>query len=499
MNGKDGLTRRQALGLGAAGFTFLPSHVLGRQGALPPSEKMNLAFVGCGMAGRTQVGALNSQNIVALCDVDWREGAGRGAGAAAPAAAAGQGQGAARGGAPGGRGGGGSAAAGIAAQYPNAKRYTDWRKMLEELDKQIDGVVVSTPDHTHIHCVIAAMKMGKHVMCDKPLGHSVHETQLMMAAAKKYKKSITDTVIQGHASEDCRSVVEWIRDGAIGDVQEAHFYQYETARQVPLSYYDEIPKVKDENPIPDGMSWDLWIGPAPYRNFNTFYHPNRWRYWYDFGTSKLGDHGPHYIDPAHWALDLSEPATVELVETDPEWDPVPDKTQKYPRFAVVRYEYPKKGKRPALTAYWHHNDKMPPLSKFWKEGERFPWTGGAVIIGTKGAIAHGEIYASKPGALNLVKLYPEELDKSYKRPAKTIPRIATSHWMEWVECAKAGKPTSCDFQFGGEVCMISMLGDIAIRNKGMKLHWDAKGGKFKEAEANKFLQRQYRKGWELPA
>jgi len=122
--------------------------------------------------------------------------------------------------------------------------------MLEEMDKQIDGVVVSTPDHTHIHCVLASMKMGKHVLCEKPLGHSVHETRLMMDAAKKYKKSITHTMIQGHASEDCRSIVEWVQDGAIGEVQEAHFYQYETERQVPLSYYDEIPKVKDEVPFP---------------------------------------------------------------------------------------------------------------------------------------------------------------------------------------------------------------------------------------------------------
>jgi hypothetical protein len=305
-------------------------------------------------------------------------------------------------------------------------------------------------------------------------------------------------MIQGHASEDCRSIVEWVQDGAIGEVQEAHFYQYETERQVPLSYYDEIPKVKDEVPVPENLSWDLWIGPAPSRNFNAFYHPNKWRYWYDFGTSKLGDHGPHYIDPIYWALELGAPSTVELVQTDPEWDPVPDKTQKYPRFAVVRYEFPARGKKPPVTVYWHHHDQMPPLSKFWKAEDKFPWTGGGIIIGSKGAIPYGEIYASKPGALQLVKLIPEELDKEYKRPAKTIPRIATSHCMEWVECVKAGKQTSCNFEYGGNVSMIAMLGDIAIRNKGMKLHYDAKAGKFKEAEANRLFQREYRKGWELP-
>ena len=204
MSGKNGITRRQALGLGAAAgaFTFIPARVLGRGGQAPPSEKMNLAFVGCGAAGRTQINSLKSQNIVALCDVDWREGAGRGMG--------------------------GTAAA-LAKQYPDAKRYPDWRVMLHEMDKQIDGVVVSTPDHTHAHCVITALKMGKHVMCEKPLGHSVHETRAIMAAEKKYKKPVNQTVIQGHASEDCRAMVEWLRDGVIGDVQEVHFYQYETS------------------------------------------------------------------------------------------------------------------------------------------------------------------------------------------------------------------------------------------------------------------------------
>jgi predicted dehydrogenase len=461
-----------ALGAAAGGFALLPSKTLGFQGAVPPSDKMNLAFVGCGMAGRNQINSLNSQNIVALCDVDWRESTG-------------------------GRGFVGTAAA-LAKQYPGARRYTDWRIMLQEMEKQIDGVVVSTPDHTHIHCVIAAMKMGKHVLCEKPLRHSVHETRAIMAAEKKYPKSITHTVIQGHASEDCRSIVEWVRDGAIGDVREVHVYEYETERQVPLSYYDDIQHVKDETPVPPELTWDLWIGPAPYRNFNPLYHPNKWRYWYDFGTSKLGDHGPHYLDPVYWALNLGYPETIETVKTDPQWDAVTDKNQKYPRFAVVRYDFPARGKMPAVAVFWHHDDQMPPLSKWWKPEVKAP-TGGGIIIGSKGAISFGPIYSSKPGALQQVKLVPEELDKEYKRPAQTVPRIASSHCMEWVECSKAGKQTSCNFEYGGNVSLISMLGDIAIRNKGMKLHYDAKSGKFKESEGNRFFQREYRKGWELPA
>ena len=188
MNHLDGMSRRRALALGtaAAGFTILPPHVLGRQGALAPSEKLNLAFIGVGMAGRTQINEMASQNIVALCDVDWRP------------SASGRAPGGARGGPRGGT------AAGIAAKYPSAKRFEDWRVMLQEMDKQIDGVVVNTPDHTHAQAVLTAMKMGKHVFCEKPLGISVQENRVMMAAEKKYRKVITSTCVQGHASEDCR-------------------------------------------------------------------------------------------------------------------------------------------------------------------------------------------------------------------------------------------------------------------------------------------------------
>ncbi|MEO8595459.1 MAG: Gfo/Idh/MocA family oxidoreductase [Candidatus Solibacter sp.] len=471
MNSKDGITRRKALALGAAtaGFTFIPARVLGREDAPPPSDKMNLAFMGLGLAGRTQVNAMSSQNIVALCDVDWREGSGRGMMGAASA---------------------------VAKQHPEAKRFDDWRVMLQEMDKSIDGLVVNTPDHTHAHAVIMAMKMGKHIFCEKPLGHSMHETRALMAAEKKYKKLTTSTCIQGHASEDCRSLVEWVRDGAIGEVREAHVYEYETVRPGAPSYYDDLKHVNDDVPVPPELKWDLFIGPAPSRPFNPMYHPNKFRYWYDFGTGKLGDHGPHYIDPVYWALDLGMPETIEA-EADPAWDTVTDKTQKYPQFAVVRYGFPARGKKPPVTMTWHHTDQKPPLPK-WLKPEDQPPSGGGMIVGTNGAIVFGPIYASKPGAIQQVKLYPEELNRDYKRPAPTIPRIATSHWMEWVECAKAGKPTSADFAYGGAISELALLGDIAIRNKGTMLHYDAKGGKFKEAEANRFFQREYRKGWELP-
>jgi predicted dehydrogenase len=469
MDSTKGITRRRALTLGAVagGFTFLPSHVLGRGGATPPSDKMNLAFMGCGMAGRSQISALKSENIVALCDVDWREGSGRGMSGAAVA---------------------------LAKQYPNAKRYDDWRVMLKELDKSIDGVVISSTDHTHAHCAITSMKMGKHVFCEKPLAHSIHETRAIMAAEKKYKKTINHTVVQGHASEDCRAVVEWVKDGAIGEVREAHFYQIERAS---ATYYDDLKHIDDDVTLAPELKWDLWIGPAPTRKFNSMYHPNRWRYWIDFGTSKLGDHGPHYMDPIVWALDLKLPETLEA-NTDAGYDAT-DRTQKYPALAQVKYGYPARGKMPPMTLTWHHWDKMPPMPKWIKPEDKIP-SGGGMIVGSKGAIVFGEIYASKVGAIQTAKLYPEELDRNYKRPAQTIPRIASSHWMEWVECVKAGKQTSCNLAYGGLLSEIALLGDIAMRNKGKILKYDSKAGKFSNSpEANAMFQRSYRKGWELPA
>ena len=189
------------------------------------------------------------------------------------------------------------------------------------------------------------------------------------------------------------------------------------------------------------------------------------------------------------------PETIEA-ETDAEWDKA-DKTQMFPRFSIVRYTFPARGKLPPFTLTWHHSDKMPPLPKGWKAEEKAPAAGG-IITGSNGAIVFGPLYASKPGEMRQVKLVPEELNKDYKRPDKTLPR-PSSHWLEWVECAKAGKPASATFAYGGGVTQIALLGNIAMLNKGKILRFDAKQGKFKDnPEANRMLARTYRKGWELP-
>jgi predicted dehydrogenase len=447
----------------------------------PPSEKMNVAFIGiAGGYGNRALEELSSQNIVAICDVDWRTREQQAARFITPVE--------------------------VAARHPNTRRFDDWRQMLEELGKSIDGVVVCTPDHTHAIAAITAMKMGKHVFCEKPLAHTVNEVRAMMAAERKYKVA-TQTGIQGHASEDLRSLVEWVRDGAIGDVKEVHLF--EGARPQPAagtpppanrpagaSIYESIAHLDDDIPVPPEVKWDLWLGPARYRRYNPMYLPVRWRSWLDFGTGVLGDHGPHFIDPIYWALDLGFPDTIEA-ETDPEYDPAKN-TQTFPRMAIVRYTFPARGAKPPVTLTWHANH-MPPLPRFVKAEDKFP-TGGGMLVGTRGAIVYGPIYNGTPDKTvpGLVRLLPEELDRSYQRPVKSLPR-PQSHWLEWVECAKAGRQPSAGFGYGGIITQIALLGDIAIRNKGTLLRFDSKAGKFTNHDAaNEAFKYFSRPGWELP-
>ncbi|MDX6457118.1 MAG: hypothetical protein QOE55_815 [Acidobacteriaceae bacterium] len=477
------VTRRKAIALGAAGsFTFLPPRVLGRSGMYAPSDKLNIAFIGIGITGWTNIRQLASQNIVGLCDVDWRTPAELGSRANDMASATIQ-------------------------KYPDVKRFDDWRVMLETLEKQIDAVVISTSDHTHAVAALTALKMGKHVYCEKPLAHNVQEVRAMMQSARVHPTLATQTGFQGHASEDLRSIVEWVRDGAIGTVRGVHVFQqgYKprpgdipvrpaagTASSDPL--YRQIEHVNDQVPVPPLVKWDLWLGPAPTRNYNPMYVPLRWRNWLDFGTGILGDHGPHFFDPVVWALNLGFPESVQA-ETDAGYDPTVN-LQTFPRTAKVEYMFPARENRPAVSLTWFGN-RTPPIPPEWNKELEFP-DGGGIIYGTKGSIVYGPMYRSEPGSVKLVWLLPEELDRSYKRPAKTLPRPA-SHWLDWANAAKESRQTTGNFEYGGLVTQICLLGNIAIRLKGQKLNFNPATQRFtNSAAANAMFQRIYRPGWELP-
>jgi predicted dehydrogenase len=483
------ISRRSLLAAGAAGFTILPPHVLGRGGAEPPSEKVNVAVIGIGCRGEINVSELASQNLVALCDVDWRPLANY----QYPRACE------------------------VIKRHPNAKKYDDWRIMLEKEDKNLDAVVVATPDHVHAFAAITAMKMGKHVYVEKPLAHSISEVRAILAAEKKYKVT-TQTGNQGHSSEDCRMIVEWVRDGAIGDVKEVHLFLRAgilgiSGGSTGVPPYDTIPKLlAEDHPVPKELNWDLWIGPAPMRKFNPVYLPNAWRRWMDFGTGSLGDYNCHYLDPALWALDLGFPESVEA-NPDAGYDPATNK-QTYAAAAEIKWNFPARGNKPPVSVYWHYganSGNIPLPMGFKPDVDKLPSAGGGVLYGTRGSIVYGPIYASLPrtastgeykpitwGTPQKVRLYPDELDKSYKRPAPTLPR-PFSHWVDWLDALKARKSAGCNFTYGGLLTQIGHMGNIACRQKGKVLYYDEKAGKFKNNdEANQMFQRPYREGWKLP-
>jgi len=495
-------SRRELLsaGAGLAGITFLPASVLGQGGIAPPSERMNLAFVGIGMRGAADLQALAelNQNVVALCDVDWSTSSAFG------------------------RGGAGRGTVATAAKYPQAKRYDDYRKMLHEQDKNIDGVVIATPDHTHAVIALEAMKMKKHVYVEKNMCRTVEEARRMIAFEKKYKV-IGQTGNQGHSSEDIRLIVEWFRDGAIGDVKTVHLFHKDTAsspRALPQTKldvtYENIPKLlTQEHPVPEGLQWDLFLGPAKQRPYNPAYHPNRWRAWVDFGTGNPGDYVNHLYDPIAWALNLGYPTSVEATpEQGYDW-----KTNKevYPWSGVIRWTFPARGKMPPVEVFFHYGPNKEaemPKPPGWKEGQdKILAQGGGFMFGTKGAMSFGALYASKPlvastdlsqavswGTPEVVRLWPPELNKEYKRPEKTLPRVL-NHYADWVESVKANKPASSSLAYGGVMSEVALLGNAANAEPGKVLEYDAKAGRFKNSEeANRMVaKRPYRAGWELPS
>ncbi|WP_213803514.1 Gfo/Idh/MocA family oxidoreductase [Granulicella sp. dw_53] len=433
------------------------------------NDKANIAFIGIGNYGAQNLTELARENIVAVCDVDWRTRA------QLP-----------------GRGG---LASEVAAKYPQAKRFDDWRIMLESMDRQIDAVVVCTADHVHAVAAITAMKMGKHVYCEKPLAHTIGQVRAMTAAAHKYPQQATQTGIVGHASEDVRRIVEWVRDGAIGKIEKIDVWQSDwTAGQRYTSPYDEIAHVQDQVVVPAEVKWDLWLGPAPERPYNPMYLPLRWRNWLDFGTGILGDHGPHFMDPVIWALDLGYPDEISA-DTDPGYVGAA-RQQMFARYSHVNYHFPAKGARAAVPLKWY-GYATPEIPKGWNKSEPFP-TGGGILHGTKGTLVFGPVYNSKPGAPKQVWLLPEEVDREYKRPDATIAR-PQSHWLEWIDAARDGKQPSANWQYGGLVTEICLLGNIAIQHAGTTLRFDPKSRSFtNSAAANSMFDHGTRARWKLP-
>ena len=438
-----GINRRAFLkgsALTAAAFTIVPRHVLGGVGFTAPSDKLNLAGVGVGGMGKENLKNLTSENIVALCDVDF------------------------------------DFAAKVFEAYPKAKQYKDYREMLDR-QKDIDGLVVATSDHTHAVIALAGMQMGKHLYVQKPLTATVHEARVLAQEAGR-SKVVTQMGNQGHASDDARLLNEMVQAGMIGDVTEVHVW---TNRPV---WPQGIPYPTDTPPVPDTLAWDLFLGPAPYRPYNPAYHPFKWRGWTDYGVGAIGDMGAHLIDHPYWALDLDAPESVSATST-------PFNKESYPLATVVTYQFPKKGKRPAVKMVWYDGGLQPPVAEIL-EKEKLDWGGGGLMIGSKGMLLY-DTYGRNPRLLPTA-----EKMQGFKAPKQTYKRISTSHEMDWVNAIKENRTPSSPFSYAGPLTETMLLGVVALYAPNKVLRWDSANMTFTNApELNPYVRREYRDGWTL--
>lgn len=434
------INRRQFVGslaIGTAGA--VAGRVRAATGFRFANEKLNIAVIGCGGRGAGNLAGVAGENIVALCDVDQNR------------------------------------AAAAFARFPAAKKYRDFRKMLDQLEDQIDAVVVSTPDHTHAAAVAMALEMDKHCYCEKPLAHSVYEARVVSELAAK-KNVATQMGTQMHATDNYRRAVELVTSGTIGSVNEVHVWCGK----------DRSARPRSENPqaLPAHLDWDLWLGPAPFRPYDPCYVPGQWRWWWSFANGLLGDMGCHYMDLPFWALRLRHPTSVEAETPDAH-------SETTPRLLKVRYQFSARDDLPPVNFTWYHGPVPPAVLKekglpIWKRGGSGP-VSGVLFVGSQGMLM---------ADFNRRKLFPESKFADFKPPEPTIPD-SPGHHQEWITACKTGAPTTCNFDYSGALTEAVLLGNVAFRT-GKRLEWDSvnlRASNF--PEANKFLRREYRDGWTL--
>ncbi len=399
---------------------------------ISPADKINLAVVGAGGRGADNLGDFKTTgavNVVALCDADWNR------------------------------------AADSFKAYPDAKKYSDWRKMFDA-EKNFDAVLVATPDHNHAIVSVNAMKLGKHVYCEKPLAHSIWEVRQMAKAAAE-KGVATQMGTQGHAFEGTRRAVEVIRSGAIGDVKELHVWTDRPAGWWPQG----VGRPSDTPAVPQGLDWDVWLGPAPERPFNPAYVPFKWRGFWDFGTGAIGDMGIHNLDTAYWGLELGVPTSVSIKDCSPALT-VPASKETAPLWSILELHFPGRGKQPPVKMTWYDGGKLPPKELFQGEPIVYP-DGGSLVIGSRGTLFTRTWHGGE-SKLDMFVLLPKKQFDGYKPPEKTLPRPASHHQGFVDACRGMGKTYS---NFG---------------------YWDAAGMKAKGCpEADEFIKPAFRAGWTL--
>jgi predicted dehydrogenase len=443
--------------LAAAALHVVPGYVVGARGQTAPSDKLNIAAIGVGGMGRSNLRrCAETENIVALCDIDK------------------------------------NFAAKTFKEFPKATIYTDYREMLEK-QKDIDAIIIATPDHSHAPIAMDVMRAGKHVYVQKPLTHSIYEARVLTEAARKYKVA-TQMGNQGHSGDGARLIVEWIAAGAIGNVHTVHAW---TNRPVwPQGV--EVGRPAETPAVPEGFDWDRWLGPAPLRPYHPTYHPGKWRAWWDFGTGSLGDLGCHVLDPVFWALKLKYPTSAEgCISTYWEefWKKTEPKNETYPRSTIVRFKFPEREGMVPVTLTWWDGGLMPERPEELEEGRKMgDDDGGALFIGDKGKIMCG-CYGRGP------RLIPETKMQAFQRPDPTIPRIPggeSGHEKDWIRACKGGQPASSNFDYSGPLTEMVLMGNLAVRFPDRRLLWD--GEKMRvtnDDKANEYVRRKYREGWKL--
>ena len=418
----------QSAALTAAVVSLGEQNSTAQQPSKSPNEKLNIAVIGIAHQGRYNLDNVRSQNIVAICDIDDK------------------------------------LLAEAAATLPNPATYNDYRKMLER--KDIDAVVIATPDHTHAPATLLALESGRHVYCEKPLTHTVAEARKVTETARKHKR-ITQMGTQIHAGNNYRRVVEIIQSGAIGDVSEVHCWIG--------TVWSGNGRPMETPTVPSNIHWNLWLGTAPERPFHPIYQPANWRGWWDFGGGGMADMACHHMDLPTWALNLHAPTTIEA--EGPALDP-----ENAPPWLIVHYSYLARDKMPPVNLTWYNGGKRP---LYFAEGKLPQWGDGTLFVGSKGMLL---------ADYGRYVLLPEKDFAGFVLPAPTIPN-SIGHHLEWIEACKTGGTTTCNFDYAGALTEAVLLGNVSYR-LGKKLTWDSKRLRaVGNSEADALLKPHYRREW----
>jgi len=415
----------------AAGFTILPSKVISGLGYTAPSDKLNIAGIGVGGKGHANLVGMQSENIVALCDVDWNY------------------------------------SQHCFNAFPRAKKYDDWRVMFDEMANSFDAVMISTADHTHAIVAAHAMTLGKHVYCQKPLTHSIYESRLLTRLAEKYKLA-TQMGNQGNSGVDVREVCEWIWNGEIGEVREVHAW---TNRPI---WPQGLQRPAETMPVPDTLKWDLFVGPAPMRPFHNTYTPWNWRGWWDFGTGAFGDMACHVLDPVYSALKLGYPAKITGSSTLLN-------TESAPQAETVEFRFPARPdmarvKMPEVNVFWYDGgilpsrpDLLPPGLSLMDDG-----LGGCIFVGSKDTLFCG---CGGVGRRLLSGREPK-VPETLRRVPGAKGYTDGPHEQDWIRACKESPEhrteTSSNFAYAGPFNEMVLLGVLAIRLQSLNkiLEWD---------------------------